>query len=156
VLGSDRSTTRREHADRARVRVGVGGSQSAGGVRDTLVLPGAPAEAMSVFLAEVSQRHRDEWIIMALDGASWHRAKRLIVPAHMRLIPWPPGSPPWNLVEHLWDERREKWFRNRVFASLPAVEDCFVAALQTLAEDPRRVASLSGFDGIVSIPLNAN
>jgi transposase len=126
------------------------------GVLDTLVLPGAHAEAMSVFLAEVSQRHRDELIIMVLDGAGWHRAKRLIVPVNIRLIPLPPWSPQLNPVEHLWDEVREKWFGNRVFASLQAVEDHLVAALQILEEDPLRVASLSGFDWIISIALNAN
>jgi transposase len=126
------------------------------GVLDTLVLPGVNAEAMSVFLAEVAQRHADEFILMVLDGAGWHKAKRLQVPANMKLIPLPSWSPQLNPVEHLWDEVREKWFGNRVFASLPAVEDQLVTALQTLEEDRRRVASLSGFDWIISISLNAH
>jgi transposase len=126
------------------------------GVLDTLVLPGVNAEAMSVFLAEVAQRHADEFILMVLDGAGWHKAKRLQVPANMKLIPLPSWSPQLNPVEHLWDEVREKWFGNRVFASLPAVEDQLVTALQTLEEDQRRVASLSGFDWIIGISLNAH
>jgi transposase len=126
------------------------------GVLDTLVLPGVHAEAMSVFLAEVAQRHADEFILMVLDGAGWHKAKRLQVPANMKLIPLPSWSPQLNPAEHLWDEVREKWFSNRVFASLPAVEDQLVAALQTLEEDQRRVASLNGFDWIKSISLNAH
>jgi hypothetical protein len=65
-------------------------------------------------------------------------------------------SPQLNPVEHLWDEVREKWFSNRVFASLQAVEERLVAALQSLEEDQQRVASLSGFDWIISIPLNAH
>lgn len=126
------------------------------GTLDTLVLPWANTEAMGIFLAEVSQRHPHEFILMVLDGAGWHRAKRLPVPANMRLIPLPPWSPQLNPVEHLWDEVREKWFSNRVFASLQAVEDRLVTALQALEEDRRRVASLSGFDWVTSIPLNAN
>jgi hypothetical protein len=126
------------------------------GVLDTLVLPGVHAEAMSMFLAEVAQRHSDEFILMVLDGAGWHKAKRLQVPANMKLIPLPSWSPQLNPVEHLWDEVREKWFSNQVFASLQAVEDRLVTALQTLEEDRRRVASLSGFDWIISIPLHAN
>jgi transposase len=126
------------------------------GVLDTLVLPEVNTEALSVFLAEVSARHPHELILMVLDGAGWHRAKRLQVPANLRLIPLPPWSPQLNPVEHLWDEVREKWFSNQVFASLQAVEERLVVALQTLEEDRRQVASLSGFDWIKSIPLNAN
>src|SRR3954447_4546961 len=50
------------------------------GVLDTLVLPAVNAETMGVFLAEVAQRHADEFILMVLDGAGWHRAKRLRIP----------------------------------------------------------------------------
>jgi transposase len=126
------------------------------GALDTLVLPTVNAEAMSVFLAEVSQRHQGEFILLVLDGAGWHRAKRLQVPANMRLIFLPPWSPPLNPVEHLWDEVREKWFANRVFASMEAVEHQLVAALATLETDLQRVASLTGFDWIKSIPLKAH
>jgi transposase len=111
------------------------------GSLDTLVLPSVNTEAMSVFLAEVSQRHANEFIVMVLDGAGWHRAKRLQVPANMRLIPLPPWSPQLNPVEHLWDEVREKWFANRVFNSLSAVEEQLLTALKTLEEDAPRVAS---------------
>jgi transposase len=126
------------------------------GTLDTLVLPSVNAEAMSVFLSEVSQRPPNEWILMVLDGAGGHRAKRLQVPANMQLIPLPPGSPQLNPVEQVWDEVREKWFANRVFASMEAVEDQLVTALATLEADAPQVASLTGFDWIKSIPLNAH
>ena len=126
------------------------------GSLDTLVLPAVNTEARSVFWAEVSQRHANEFIVMVLDGAGWHRAKRLQVPANMRLIPLPPWSPQLNPVEHLWDEVREKWFANRVFDSLSAVEEQLMTALKTLEEDAPRVASLAGFEWIKTIPLNAH
>ena len=40
-------------------------------------------------------------------------------------------SPQCNPVENLWDEIREKWYRNQVFQSLQAVEDTLVEALVT-------------------------
>jgi transposase len=126
------------------------------GVLHTLVLPAVHAEAMGVFLAEVAQRHSNEFILMVLDGAGWHRAKRLQVPANMQLISLPPWSPQLNPVEHLWDEIREKWFSNRVFASLSAVDEQLVTALLALEKDPEQVASLTGFPWITHIPLNAN
>jgi transposase-like protein len=126
------------------------------GTLDTLVLPTVNTEAMGVFLAEVSRRQAEEFIVMVLDGAGWHKARRLLVPANMRLLFLPPWSPQLNPVEHVWDEVREKWFGNRVFASLNAVEEQLITALRTLEEDATRVASLTGFDWIKTIPLNAH
>ena len=126
------------------------------GTLDTLVLPSVHAEARSVFLAEVSQRHAHEFILMVWDGAGWHRAKRLQVPSNMKLIPLPAWSPQLNPVEHLWDEVRGKWFANRVFGSMSALEEQLVRALTSLENDPQRMASLTGFDWIRSIPLKAN
>jgi Winged helix-turn helix len=49
-----------------------------------------------------------------------------------------------------------KWFANRVFDSLAAREEQLVMALTLLENDPQRVASLTGFDWIRSISLNAH
>jgi len=125
------------------------------GTLDTLVLPEVNAFAMSVFLAEVAQRHPHDDILMVLDGAGWHRAKDLRIPDNMRLLPLPPYSPELNPVEHLWEEIREKWFPNLVFDSLTGVEDRLVEALAALENSPQRVARIAGFDWIVSIPLKA-
>ena len=125
------------------------------GTLDTLVLPEVNAFAMSVFLAEVAQRHPHDDILMVLDGAGWHRAKDLRIPEHMRLLPLPPYSPELNPVEHLGEEIREKWFPHLVFDSLTGVEDRLVEALAALENSPQRVARIAGFDWIVSILLKA-
>ena len=52
----------------------------------------------------------------------------LKVPDNMSLYWLPAYSPQCNPVEHLWEEIREKWFENKVFNSLDAVEDVLVAA----------------------------
>jgi len=94
------------------------------GVLDSsLVLPEINAEAMSIFLEEVSNRHPKEFILMVLDDAGWHKAKTLIVPSNIRFIPLPAYSPQLNPIEHIWDEIREKWFSNKVFHNLDAVID---------------------------------
>jgi transposase len=111
--------------------------------------------AMSIFLAELSTRHPEEFILMVLDGAGWHRAIDLEVPDNMRLIPLPPYSPELNPVEHIWDEIREKWFPNLVFDSLDAIEDRLVEALVTLEQDPQRVQKIAGFEWIINISMNA-
>ncbi len=78
-----------------------------GGTLDSLVLPVVTAEAMSIFLEEVARRHPEEFILMVLDGAGWHRANDLTVPENMRLEALPPYSPQLNPVEEVWDEIRE-------------------------------------------------
>jgi len=121
----------------------------------SLVLPAARTTTMQVFLAELARRHPDERVLLVLDGAGWHWAEALAVPPNVRLIRQPAHSPELNPVEHLWEEVREKWFANAVFASLDAVEDRLVEALRALEGDAGRVASLAGFDWIAAIPMNA-
>lgn len=78
------------------------------GVLYSLVLPVVNAHAMSLFLAEVSERHPDDFILMGMDKAGWHKANDLKIPENMRVIFLPPYSPELNPVEHLWEEIREK------------------------------------------------
>jgi transposase len=123
------------------------------GVLDTLVLPEVSAATMSLFLAEVSQRHADEFILMVLDGAGWHTAGDLLIPERMRLEPLPPWSPQLNPTEHLWEEVGEKWLANRLFPDLAAVERQLVRGLLSLEQNRAQVASLTGFRWIQKIPL---
>jgi transposase len=125
------------------------------GVLDTLILPEVNAEAMSLFLAEVALRHSQDYILMVLDGAGWHRARDLVTPPNMRLVFLPPYSPELNPMEHVWEEIREKWFPNRVFNSLEAVEHRLVQAVRYLESQRQLVASITGFDWVVNISLSA-
>jgi transposase len=125
------------------------------GTMDSLILPEVNHLAMSIFLAELAQRHPGEEILLFLDGAGWHKAHDLKIPGNIHLYPLPPYSPELNPVEHLWEEIREKWFENLVFDSLDAVEDRLETALWTLEREPARVLSLTGFDWIISSFLNA-
>jgi transposase len=125
------------------------------GTMDSLILPEVNEQAMSIFLREVSERHQDEFILMAMDGAGWHRANALIVPENMALIFFPPYSPELNPVEHIWDSIRENWFRNEVFNSIEGVENQLEKALVALEGDTETVASLTGFPWIVGINLKA-
>jgi len=125
------------------------------GGMDSLILPQVNEQTMSIFLREVSNRHPDDFILMVMDGAGWHRAKALIVPENMALIFLPPYSPELNPVEHVWEHIRENGFRNKAFNSIDAVEDQLMQSLQTLENDPASVASMTGFPWIISINLNA-
>lgn len=126
------------------------------GVMDSLVLPWVSAETMSLFLAEVAQRHAQEFILMVMDQAGWHLAGALAVPPNMRLIFLPPYSPELNPAEHIWESLREDCFANHVFADLDAVERVLTKGLADLEAKPDRTRSMTGFRWITSISLNAS
>ena len=123
---------------------------------DSLVLTWVNAETMSLFLAEVAQRHAKDFIVMVMDQVGWHLAGDLAVPANMQLIYLPPYSPELNPAEHLWEAVREDCFANHVFADLDAVEVALTKGLVALESDPDRTQSMTGFGWITSIFLNAN
>ena len=110
---------------------------------------------MSLFLDAVARRYTHTFLLVVLDGAGWHRAKDLVIPANMRLASLPARSPELNPAEHLWEELREKWLGNQLYLHQQAVERQIEKGLAALEEDPQRVASLAGFHWIQKIPLTA-
>ena len=113
-------------------------------------------EHMGVFLAQVSQAHPGEFIIMVVDGASSHVAKALVVPENIRLLRLPPYAPELNPQEHVWDEVREKEFPNRVFERLDAVIAQLETGLPKLAANQRCLQGLTNWPWINSLILKAN
>ena len=120
------------------------------GELDSLILPHVNTDCTQIFLDEVASRHADHHIIMVLDGAGWHRSAALKVPTNMRLLPLPPYAPELNPVEHLWDELREKYFHNKVFDSLDALENQLTVGLVALEQDRVRVQSIVAWEWIIN------
>jgi hypothetical protein len=90
---------------------------------------------MSAFLAQVSAKHRSDFIVMVVDGASSHVCKDLVVPRNIRLLRLPPYAPELNPQEHVWDELREKEFPNRVFSDISSVVEQLQAGLPRLSKN---------------------
>jgi transposase len=103
---------------------------------------------MSIFLSEVSKRHKGEFIVMVMDGAGWHRSEDLDIPKNIRILCLPPYSPQLNPVEHIWDELREKSFSNKVFKDMKSVENLLVESLKTMERSEALIKSLCGFKWI--------
>jgi transposase len=113
------------------------------GQHDSLLLPWANTKAMSTFLEELARRHPGEYLLLIVDGAGWHRAGALRIPANIEFGFLPPCCPDLNPQEHVWEELREKAIGNRVLATLEAVADAAVTGLQTLEKAPERLRSLA-------------
>jgi hypothetical protein len=120
---------------------------------DALVLPQVNGVCMQMFLTEVAARHPNDNIIMVLDGAGWHRTK-FALPENLKLHFLPPYSPELNPQELVWHELREKWFHNKVFDSLDALEDQLVSALKEFEEQPERMKSIAGWPWIINSVSN--
>ena len=69
----------------------------------------------------MSKQFPDDYIIMIGDNASWHKSKGLVIPNNMELLHIPPYTPEMNPTEQVWDEVREKDFKNRFFNTLESV-----------------------------------
>ena len=122
----------------------------------SLILPFVNAELMSMFLSFVSDSFPDDHCVFCLDGAGWHKAKDLEVPANMSLIFLPPYSPELNPVEHIWEYTRENDFRNRACQSMDEVTDILCESLSHLASSPDLVRSMTCFDWINTLCLSSN
>jgi hypothetical protein len=109
----------------------------------TLVLPHANTWGMNLFLAEIAKRYPDDFIVLILDGASWHRSKSLQIPENMHLERLPPYSPKLNPVEHFWQELREKDFHNRVFKTLDDLQAYLADCLARLESQPTRIKKMT-------------
>ena len=93
---------------------------------------------------------------MVIDGAGWHRSDALKAPANIYLLKLPAYAPELNPIEHVWDELREKFFHNRVFKSLDALEDHLAMALKTLEDNPNTVGSTVSWSWLMGALLNSS
>ncbi|SDY71064.1 hypothetical protein SAMN05421755_104123, partial [Nitrosomonas sp. Nm33] len=57
---------------------------------------------------------------------------------------------------HLWDELREKYFYNRAFDSIDALENHLVNALCDLENTPALIKSITGWNWIINAVSSAN
>lgn len=92
-------------------------------------------ENMNLFLKQVSEKYKDEFIIMVLDGASSHKSKDLEIPPNISLVRLPPYSPELNPAEQIWNILRRDYFANRVFDTLEAAIAQAELGLSNMAAD---------------------
>lgn len=126
------------------------------GIFDSLMLPHVNTGCMQIFIDEIVRRHPNDNIVMVLDGAGWHKSTAFHLPDNLRLLFLPPYSPELNPQEHIWDELREKYFHNRFFETLDALEDHLVTALRNLENSTDRVKSITAWDWIINAISIAN
>ena len=114
-----------------------------------LVMPYCNTDCMNVFLKALSETYPKEKIMLVCDGASWHTSKGLAIPDNIEILHIPPYTPEMNPIEQIWEELREKGFRNEAFPSLSKVVDKLCSVICDLTADT--IMSITSRDWILSI-----
>lgn len=102
---------------------------------------------MSIFLKQLSEKHRDDIILLCCDGAEWHKSAGLGLPDNIVLFHIPPYTPEMNPIEQIWKEIRKRGFRNEVFPSLDKVVDRLCDTICSLSNDV--ISSITGRNWII-------
>jgi transposase len=112
-----------------------------------LVLPKVNAEqmgqALTGFAAWADPEGRKVLVVL-LDNAGWHVAKKLAVPANVVLHHLPPCTPEMQPAERLWPLVREA-LANESFADMQALEATLRPRLEHLADATDEVQKVVGF-----------
>ena len=77
-----------------------------------------------------------------MDGAGNHGSDQLVLPANIILHPLPPYSPELNPQENIWDEIREKIFKNY---ALKSMDEVYEEAALYIQRNPKIVKSITSF-----------
>lgn len=117
-----------------------------------LILPKANADLMGQALADFAgwaDPDGRKVLVVVLDKAGGHTAKRLTVPPNVVLHHQPSCTPELQPAEHLWPLVREG-LANRVFDTLPTLTEVLAARCQWLTDHPAAVAGPVGFHWAVA------
>lgn len=114
-----------------------------------LILP-SNAECFQIFLDTLAKKFSRWHILLVIDGAGNHRADELVIPANVILERLPPYSPELNPQETIWDEIREKIFKNHAAKSMDEVCEKLVKGSLYIERNPKLVKSMTSFPYIAS------
>jgi transposase len=114
-----------------------------------LIMPTSNTACFQAFLDVLAHKFARQDILLVLDGAPNHRSGDLAVPGNITLLYLPPYSPELNPKENLWDEIREKIFKNYALKSIDAVRVKLKQAIHYIERNTKLVQSITSFPYIV-------
>uniref|UniRef100_UPI0014856885 transposase n=2 Tax=Streptococcus TaxID=1301 RepID=UPI0014856885 len=76
---------------------------------------------MNEFLQQLSAYYSDDYLILVMDNATWHKSQALELPENITCTFIPPYTPEMNPIEQVWAEIRKRGFKNKAFKSLEEV-----------------------------------
>ena len=130
-----------------------GFARPATGETFTAILPRVKVERMEEALAAFAARADpggEKVLVLVVDNAGWHTAKRLAVPANVRLHFLPPCTPELQPVEPFWALVREA-VANDTFDQLADLRRRVARRCRRLADDRGAVKGAIGFRWAVNL-----
>ena len=114
-----------------------------------LIMPTSNTASFQAFLDMLARKFARQDILLVLDGAPNHRCGDLALSHNIALLFLPPYPPELNPKENLWDEIREKIFKNYALKSMDAVRTKLEDAILYIERNPKTVKSITSFLYIV-------
>ena len=114
-----------------------------------LIMPTSNTACFQAFLNLAARKFAGQDILLVLDGAPNHRCGDLVLPDNISLLFLPPYAPELNPKENLWDEIREKIFKNYALKSIDAVRAKLKEAILYMERKPEIVKSITSFPYIL-------
>ena len=112
------------------------------GQSSALIAPTVSTKLMSTHLKMICEEAGDDThVVLVLDGAGWHKAKALKVPANMTLLFLPPYSPELMPMERVWAWMRQHDLSNRVFVDAEEIDQACAASWNKLT--PERIKTIT-------------
>jgi transposase len=113
------------------------------GAASGLISPTLNAGVINLFLEQFSRElPAGSHAVLVWDGAGYHTAGDLVVPANVSLIQLVPYSPELNPVENLWHYLRSHYWSLRVYRDYDALEEAAMAAWRAVCLVPGSVRSI--------------
>ena len=110
-----------------------------------LIMPAPDTECFQIFLETVAKKYSKDLILLFVDGAGNHCSDELEIPVNIILHLLPPYSPELNPQENLWDEIREKIFKNYALKSISDVNAKLDEAALYTERNATLVKSITSF-----------
>ena len=113
------------------------------GRAEGLVTPKLNARVVQTFLDGLSATiPAGTHVLLVWDGAGYHVAKALRVPANLSVLKLPPYSPELNPVERLWLYLRSHYWSNRVYEDIETLEEAAVSGWRAVCLTPEKVKTV--------------
>jgi len=113
------------------------------GAAEGLISPNLNSGVTNAFLKQFSAALADDvHAVLFWDGAGFHTANALQVPANVSIEQLPPRSPELMAVENLWHYLREHHWSNRQYADYEALQAAAREGWRAACLDPQTVKSV--------------
>jgi DDE superfamily endonuclease len=113
------------------------------GAATGIIMPHLDTDVINAFLREFSrQLAPDVQAVLIWDGAGFHTARSLEVPANVTLLGLPPYAPELNPIENLWHYLRSHHWSNRSYDDWEALKAAAAEGLVAVGTDAERIKTV--------------